>query len=88
MPENTENIEETPVGEENGEIAENAEDTVVAEAEVTSDGSSIWESFDVDPATGFYIDPDTGATIDPDTRTVSEGDVLPDFNAVPDGGQG
>ncbi len=88
MPENTENIEETPVGEENGEIAENAEDTVVAEAEVTSDGSSIWESFDVDPATGFYIDPDTGATIDPDTRTVSEGDVLPDFNAAPDGGQG
>ncbi len=63
--ENTEAVEEN---------AENAE-----EGEAAEDRSSIWESFDRDPETGYYVDPDTGAKIDPESRTVIDGDVLPDF---------
>ena len=63
--ENTEASEESAENTEEGEIAE--------------DKSSIWETFDRDPETGYYVDPDTGAKIDPESRTVIEGDVLPDF---------
>ena len=63
--ENTEASEESAENTEEGEIAE--------------DRSSIWETFDRDPETGYYVDPDTGAKIDPESRTVIEGDVLPDF---------
>ena len=35
--------------------------------EANTGGTNVWESFDVDPETGYYIDPDTGALIDPDT---------------------
>ena len=49
------------------------------EGEIAEDRSSIWESFDRDPETGYYVDPDTGAKIDPESRTVIDGDVLPDF---------
>ena len=53
--------------------------------------STIWESFDVDPATGYYIDPNTGDLIDPESGHAFGGDDLPDFDSesifetVPDG---
>lgn len=65
---------DTETTEGNAENAENTE-----EGEVAEDRSSIWESFDRDPETGYYVDPDTGAKIDPESRTVIDGDVLPDF---------
>lgn len=45
----------------------------------SEDSSSIWESFDVDGATGYYIDPNTGNLIDPNSGHAFGGDDLPDF---------
>ncbi len=63
------------------ESAESTEESTenTEEGEIAEDRSSIWESFDRDPETGYYVDPDTGAKIDPESRTVIDGDVLPDF---------
>ena len=67
--------------ESEAESAETTEESTenTEEGEIAEDRSSIWETFDRDPETGYYVDPDTGAKIDPESRTVIEGDVLPDF---------
>lgn len=67
--------------ESEAESAEATEESTenTEEGEIAEDRSSIWETFDRDPETGYYVDPDTGAKIDPESRTVIEGDVLPDF---------
>jgi len=67
--------------ESEAESAEATEESTenTEEGEIVEDRSSIWETFDRDPETGYYVDPDTGAKIDPESRTVIEGDVLPDF---------
>ncbi len=52
--------------------------------DAASEGSTrIWETFDVDPETGYYIDPNTGELIDPETgNTVGGGESsLPDTTA-------
>jgi stage V sporulation protein D (sporulation-specific penicillin-binding protein) len=41
--------------------------------------SSIWQSFDVDPETGYYIDPETGDLLDPTNGSPAGADDLPDF---------
>ncbi len=41
--------------------------------------SSIWESFDQDPETGYYVDPNSGAAYDPTSGSIMGGDTLPDF---------
>ncbi len=68
-------------GEDAATEGETAEDTETPSDEElqAEDRSSIWESFDRDPSTGYYVDPQTGAQIDPETRTVIDGDVLPDY---------
>lgn len=81
----TEEVQEGLAPDEGSESeAESAETTEEStenteEGEIAEDRSSIWETFDRDPETGYYVDPDTGAKIDPESRTVIEGDVLPDF---------
>ena len=67
--------------ESEAESAEATEESTenTEEGEIAEDRSSIWETFDRDPETGYYVDPDTGAKIDPESRTVIDGDVLPDF---------
>ena len=72
--------EETAEGEE-GKDAENGEnaDGTVNPDEATQEKSSIWETFDVDPSTGYYIDPNTGNPIDPSSGYEYGGDTLPDF---------
>ncbi len=67
-------------GEESQEGAESTE-----EKEESQEQSSIWETFDVDPATGYYIDPNTGNPIDSNGYEMG-GDTLPDFDSpIPDG---
>ena len=63
------------------ETAEDAEEEQAAEetSQETNGNSSIWETFDVDPATGYYIDPNTGNPIDPTNGYEFGGDTLPDF---------
>ncbi len=68
--ETTEEEETEEVGEE-----ENKEETTTEK----QDESSIWETFDVDPSTGYYIDPNTGNPIDPSSGYEFGGDTLPDF---------
>ncbi len=78
VPEGT---EETT--EENQENPEGAEEVVAEEnpEESTEDSgrSSIWQSFDVDPATGYYIDPETNELLDPANGSPAGEDTLPDF---------
>ncbi len=78
VPEGT---EETT--EENQENPEGAEEAVAEEnpEESTEDSgrSSIWQSFDVDPATGYYIDPETNELLDPANGSPAGEDTLPDF---------
>jgi stage V sporulation protein D (sporulation-specific penicillin-binding protein) len=75
-------------GEEQAEEEETQPEEETAEA---AEQSTIWESFDVDPATGYYIDPNTGDLIDPESGHAFGGDDLPDFGSesifepVPDG---
>ncbi len=71
-------------GEENAEGE--TEEAEAAEAEENSEESTekvsentIWESFEVDKATGYYIDPNTGDLIDPTSGYEFGADVLPDF---------
>ena len=51
----------------------------VEETGDTEEKPAIWESFDVDPTTGYYIDPDTGNLLDPANGSPSGSDELPDF---------
>lgn len=75
-------------GEEQTEEEESQPEEETTEA---AEQSTIWESFDVDPATGYYIDPNTGDLIDPESGHAFGGDDLPDFDSesifetVPDG---
>ena len=66
---------------EETEEEETAEETEATEGttEETTGGKSIWETFDVDEATGYYIDPNTGNLIDPASGYEYGGDTLPDF---------
>ncbi|SFC81345.1 penicillin-binding transpeptidase domain-containing protein [Butyrivibrio sp. YAB3001] len=87
--ETEEGAEENAEGNE-GEEGQNSEETVeitVEETQEESGRSSIWQSFDVDPETGYYIDPDTGKLLDPNNGSPSGADTLPDFEggAEPDG---
>ena len=71
--------------EQTEEAAENGEETTSEQGEeelvqADSSRSSIWESFDRDPSTGYYVDPSSGAQIDPETGIVVGEDVLPDFS--------
>ncbi|MDC7294266.1 penicillin-binding transpeptidase domain-containing protein [Butyrivibrio sp. DSM 10294] len=98
----TANIEEAAVegqeGQEGqeGEEAEGEEGTeenqeaAAEEEQPAMDGprSSIWETFERDPSTGYYIDPNTGAMIIPETGTVIGGDDLPDFDGDGPGSEG
>ncbi len=73
-----------PEQAEEGENAEEATEEATEEAEEevkeeVTDNSSIWETFDVDPATGYYIDPTTGNSIDPVSGYEFGADTLPDF---------
>ena len=72
-------------GEETEELSqeEATEEETQTEEETTAseDGRSIWESFDVDSATGYYIDPNTGNLIDPESGHEFGGDDLPDFES-------
>ena len=73
---------ETPVVETTEEEnVEETEETTETE-EVKEESSSIWETFDVDPATGYYIDPNTGNPIDSNGYELG-GDTLPDFTGEP-----
>ncbi|WP_026651625.1 penicillin-binding transpeptidase domain-containing protein [Butyrivibrio proteoclasticus] len=79
--------EETQEGEEGNaeETQETQEESTETEESVPED-NSIWESFDVDPATGYYIDPNTGNLIDPVNGNVIGGDdALPDFEGEASG---
>ena len=68
---------------EETEEGENAEDAASEEAsEEMTEPSTIWESFDVDAATGYYIDPNTGNLIDPASGHEYGGDDLPDFEGT------
>ena len=75
----------TVEGEETEEESqeESTEEETQTEEETTTaeDGRSIWESFDVDSATGYYIDPNTGNLIDPESGHEFGGDDLPDFGS-------
>ena len=75
----------TVEGEETEEESqeETTEEETQTEEETTAseDGRSIWESFDVDSATGYYIDPNTGNLIDPESGHEFGGDDLPDFGS-------
>ncbi|WP_022765479.1 penicillin-binding transpeptidase domain-containing protein [Butyrivibrio sp. XPD2006] len=87
----------TAEGEETETEAEGEEETSEEETQPeeetaeAAEQSTIWESFDVDPATGYYIDPNTGDLIDPESGHAFGGDDLPDFGSesifepVPDG---
>ncbi len=77
--------ESTEEGSE--ETTEEVEELVIEEGTEQSETqgeettSNIWETFDVDPATGYYIDPSTGELIDSSGHGL-EGDVLPDFGGL------
>ncbi len=60
--------------------AETAEDAALEEKVEETVDTTIWESFDVDPSTGYYIDPNTGDMIDPASGHAYGGDDLPDFS--------
>ncbi|MBE5827516.1 MAG: cell division protein FtsI [Butyrivibrio sp.] len=77
--ENTEGTEATE-GDETAQEGENPDGTVDPDTP-REDTSSIWETFDVDPSTGYYIDPNTGNPIDPSSGYEFGGDTLPDFGA-------
>lgn len=49
------------------QASESALAAQAADAGNTAAGTRYWESYAVDPATGYYIDPATGGLIDPDT---------------------
>ncbi len=79
--EDAENPEETTESEGTTEGEEaTSEEAVLADNSENSGRSSIWQSFDVDPDTGYYIDPDTGKLLDPNNGSPSGDDVLPDFD--------
>ena len=63
---------------EDGSEEETTEEADAASSE-ESTSSSIWETFDVDAATGYYIDPNNGNLIDPESGYEFGGDELPDF---------
>jgi stage V sporulation protein D (sporulation-specific penicillin-binding protein) len=67
--------EEAAEGEETQQETEEA----TAETSEIQENTSIWESFDVDTATGYYIDPNNGNLIDPESGHAYGGDDLPDF---------
>lgn len=71
--------------QEDGEAGDDSSDA-------SEEGSTrIWETFDVDPETGYYIDPNTGELIDPETGDVVGGgeSSLPDTTAnTPSEGDG
>ncbi|MCR5403995.1 MAG: penicillin-binding protein 2 [Butyrivibrio sp.] len=76
---------QTAPGEEaaaEGESTESSEEASeeASDAPVAEEKPSIWESFEVDKATGYYIDPNTGGLIDPDSGYAFGGDELPDFS--------
>ncbi|WP_024866812.1 penicillin-binding transpeptidase domain-containing protein [Butyrivibrio sp. FCS014] len=79
----TEGEADNPEGAEGGETAQEGEnpDGTVDPDEQREDTSSIWETFDVDPSTGYYIDPNTGNPIDPASGYEFGGDTLPDFGS-------
>jgi stage V sporulation protein D (sporulation-specific penicillin-binding protein) len=67
-----------------GSSAEPAPGAAIGASAVPVDASAassgrIWETFDVDPETGYYIDPNTGALIDPET-----GDQIGGESDLPD----
>lgn len=68
---------EASEGEEGSEEETTEEADAASSEESTS--SSIWETFDVDAATGYYIDPNNGNLIDPESGYEFGGDELPDF---------
>lgn len=82
---------ETETVAEGEEQTEEEEPQPEEETTEAAEQSTIWESFDVDPATGYYIDPNTGDLIDPESGHAFGGDDLPDFDSesifetVPDG---
>ncbi len=82
IDENGEEIAEgaTEEGAEGAEAAEGQASAEGEEIQENSDNSTIWESFDVDEATGYYIDPNTGELIDPADGYTFGGDTLPDFS--------
>lgn len=84
-PAPTEDVSEETEGEdgeaEDSEDAESQEETEATEPTEESD-TSIWETFDVDPATGYYIDPSTGNLVDPESGHEFGGDDLPDFGGL------
>ncbi|SFP54121.1 stage V sporulation protein D (sporulation-specific penicillin-binding protein) [Butyrivibrio proteoclasticus] len=77
----TEEEQEENPEEVTEETGENQEETTETSEE--KERTSIWESFDKDPATGYYVDPSNGNLIDPDSGSVIGGDELPDFEGVP-----
>lgn len=91
---NIDDLDESQIGSEgvpmeDGSEQDNTEDSSSDDA--TLDSSKVWESFDVDPETGYYIDPNTGELIDPETgNTVGGGESsLPDTTAnMPQEGDG
>ncbi len=88
---NVDELDESQIGSEGVPMEDGSQDESSEgdeAADESSDdsseaGSKIWESFDVDPETGYYIDPDTGELIDPETgNTVGGGESsLPDTTA-------
>ena len=48
------------------------------ETPVEESTAPFWESFEIDPATGYYVDPATGAMVDPETGAVFSDTALPD----------
>ena len=78
-----ENATEGDSGEGAGEGASTEEveelELQVDNTEVSDEKPSIWESFDVDPSTGYYIDPETGNLLDPNNGSPAGGDELPAF---------
>lgn len=88
-PENKPEEEEAAEGEKTEETSEEEKNTEQTEKakeggkEEKKDEKSIWESFDVDEATGYYIDPNTGNLVDPVNGNQKGGDDLPDFDSAP-----
>ena len=68
-----------------GETTESPADTeeytdlLTEETETEAEGTGpFWESFEIDPVTGYYVDPATGAMVDPETGAVFSDSALPD----------
>ncbi|WP_029230797.1 penicillin-binding transpeptidase domain-containing protein [Butyrivibrio sp. VCB2006] len=64
---------------DDGTISQEEMDAANAERK---EKSSIWQSFDVDPETGYYIDPETGKLLDPNNGSPAGEDTLPDFDGT------